>query len=142
VANETDGVDLLAEPEPDDVEVDEGRDPGLDFNLGDEFRIGADLLKETLRMAGREAIRVRAGGPGGGGHRDRGRSRQVRITIDADDDPRQVLTVTEFETFSRRHDDWSPGTPLSPSQVETVRDLLFERANRPANRTEPESEEQ
>jgi hypothetical protein len=120
VASETEGVDLLVEPEPDEVEVEEG-DAGpfggaFDFHLGPEFRVGADILKETLRMAGRGP------GPRGGGHR-----REIRVTIDADDDPRQILTVTEYETFSRRHDDWSPGTPLTPSQMETVRDLLVER---------------
>jgi hypothetical protein len=122
VATETEGVDLMAEPEPDEVEIEAGDAGGpfggaFDFHLGPEFKVGADILKETLRMAGR--------GPGGG---PRGQRREIRVTIDADDDPRQVLTVTEYETFTRRHDDWSPGTPLTPSQMETVRDLLVERA--------------
>jgi hypothetical protein len=120
VATETEGVDLLSEPEPDEVEVEEG-DAGP-FGGAFDFQLGADILKETLRLAGREAMR---GGPRHGG--PRGHRREIRVTIDAEDDPRQVLTVTEFETFTRRHDDWSPGTPLSPSQMETVRDLLVER---------------
>lgn len=143
VATETDGVDLLSEPEPDDVEVDESGNPlGFEFNLGEELRVASDLVKESLKMARRGGPppgrgRARAGygpGPGGGGPGagaggggDRSSRREVRITVSADDDPRQLLTGAEFETFSRRHDDWTAGAELSPSQIETVRDLLFQR---------------
>jgi hypothetical protein len=134
VSGETDGVDLLTEPEPDEAEISEDDNPfGFAVNIGDELRVGADILKESLKMA------RRAGPPPGRGGRrggfppgppgpHRGGRREVRITVAAEDDPRQLLPVTEFETFTRRHDDWTPGTPLSPSQIETVRDLLFERS--------------
>ena len=42
----------------------------------------------------------------------------------------EVLTVTEFERFTKRHDDWTPGAPLTPSQMESVTDFLRGRAER------------
>jgi len=55
--------------------------------------------------------------------------RRQDVTI-SPDDPREVLTVTEYERFTKRHDDWTPGTDLSPSQIESVVDLVRERVNR------------
>jgi hypothetical protein len=128
VATETEGVDLLAEPDPDDsdVEIDEDDSPlgGL-FNFGDEIRVGADLLKESIKMAKREARRAGAGGAHGiVMHGPRGRSTQVNISVAPDDDPMRLLNARDFEVFRKRHDDWSEGSQLTPTQIETVRDLL------------------
>lgn len=132
VATETDGVDLLAEPDVDD-EVEEG-DGGSEFDLLAPFgiRIG-DEVREALRQV--QAIKL--------GVRDlRQEERSVRrmtrhtgrrggrlrIEISPDDDPRDLLTATDFATFGTRHDDWKEGDRLSPSQMETVRELLIRRA--------------
>lgn len=138
VAAETEGVDLLAEPSgDDDVEIDEGASGPFvgpfGINLGEELR----GVTEAIRTADaiRENFMGRRGGPprphrpsGGGG--GRGSSRRVEIRVSPSDDPREVLTVTEYERFTKRHDDWTPGTDLSPSQIESVVDLVRERVNR------------
>ena len=137
---ETEGVDLLAEPsDDDDVEIDEaaggfggGGPMPFGINLGDELR----GVTEAIRTADaiRENFMGRRGGPP---HRPPrpprpggGRSRRVEIRVDPSDDPRETLTVAEYERFTTRHDDWTPGTPLSPSQIESMADLLRERVNR------------
>jgi hypothetical protein len=125
VATETEGVDLLAEPEADDtdLDVDESDGPlGFGFNFGDELRIGADLFREGIKIAKREA--KRGGASAVFTHGPQGRSRRVEVRVAADDDPTRLLTVRDFETFKKRHSDWSDGSPLTPSQIETVRDLL------------------
>jgi hypothetical protein len=140
VASESADVDLLAEPDPDDpdVEIDEeGGPPGFGFNLGEELRGVTDAIRtaDAIRenFLGRREGRHRGGPPTPRpprptrpGHS----SRRVEIRISPDDDPREVLTVTEFERFTKRHDDWAPGSDLTPSQLESVVDFVRERVNR------------
>ncbi|HVF32029.1 MAG TPA: hypothetical protein VM933_03230 [Acidimicrobiales bacterium] len=145
VAAETADLDLLAEPEgEDDVEIDESdRGPAGPFgiNLGEELRgvteaiRTADAIRENI-LGGRTRHRggpvpptppmpprpPRPPRPGSG--------RRVEIRVGSSDDPREVLTVTEFERFSKRHDDWEPGRDLTPSQIESVTDLLRDRVDR------------
>jgi hypothetical protein len=140
VAAETEGVDLLAEPEEDEVEIDEeaGSGPGgFGFPFGDELRGVTEAIRtaDAIRegFMGRREVR-HPGGPGRGGPRGprpgRSSNRRVEIRISPSDDPREVLTVTEFERFSKRHDDWTPGSELTPSQIESVVDFVRERVNR------------
>ena len=144
VAAETAGVDLLAEPEGDDVEIDDDAGPSaFGINLGEELR----GVTEAIRTA--DAIRENFMGRREGRHRGGpvpprpprpprpgGRSRRVEISISPSDDPREVLTVTEYERFTKRHDDWTPGTDLTPSQIESVVDLVRERINRELDQDE------
>ena len=136
VAAETEGVDLLAEPTgDDDVEIDEGVSGPVvgpfGINLGEELRGVTDAIRTADAI--RENFMGRRGGPP---HRPPrpprpgGRSRRIEISVSPSDDPREVLTVTEYERFTKRHDDWTPGTDLSPSQIESVVDLVRERVNR------------
>ena len=143
VASETADVDLLAEPETDDeVEIDESdRGPvagPFGINLGDELRgvtdaiRTADAIRENF-MGGRSRHRggpVPPVPPRPPRPPRPGSSRRVEIRVSPSDDPREVLTVTEFERFSKRHDDWTPGSDLTPSQLESVVDFVRERVNR------------
>jgi hypothetical protein len=138
VTSETEGVDLLAEPEETE-EVDEDDDvpdfltPLAGLRLGEgwqEALKGVQALKFGLRDLKHEErardlrreVRLderRATGRGRGG---------VRIVVSSGDDPRDVLTANDFETFTSRHGEWKPGSELTPSQLETVRELLVVRA--------------
>ncbi len=138
VASETDGVDLLAEPEDDDLDIDEPAGAtAFGINFGDELRGVSDAIRtaDAIRenFLGRREGRHR-GGPAAGGRPPRpsrpGRSRRVEIRVTPAEDPREVLTVTEYERFTKRHDDWTPGSPLTPSQVESVVDFLRDRVER------------
>jgi hypothetical protein len=68
------------------------------------------------------------------------RERHIDIRLSPEDDPRDLLTVAEYERFTKRHDDWTPGTPLTPSQLESVTDLLRERVNRELDGDEDDDE--
>lgn len=141
VGSETADVDLLAEPDPDDpsIEVDDDSPPGgFGFAFGDELRGVTDalrtgeIIRESLRMA-RAPRPPRPPRPPRTPRAPRGpgsRERTIEIRLSASDDPRQVLTGAEFDRFSRRHDDWTAGADLSPSQLETVRDFLRDRIER------------
>lgn len=135
VATETEGVDLLAEPEVDE-EVDDDDSDVADFfgqfaglRFGDTvqdalkgvqaLKLGLRDFKHEERDAERELRRrVRRAARGGG----------LRVVVSPGDDPRDVLTATDFDTFRSRHDDWKAGGKLTPSQLETVRELLIVRA--------------
>ncbi len=143
VGSETADVDLLAEPDPDDpnieIDDDEPAPTGFGFAFGDELKSVSDalrtgeIIRESLRMARtprpprppRPPRAPRAPRPPGSS-----RERRIEIRLSPDDDPRQVLTGAEFDRFARLHDDWSVGANLSPSQLETVRDLLHDRVER------------
>ena len=150
VDSETEGVDLLAEPDEDEFEADAEADFGgfasfgqLGLRIGDEVREAVrqvQILKDGLRdivdvgevpeqMIGRRSgPRHRQGRERGErGERGRGRRRLV-VEVSADDDPRDVLSVNDFATFMARHADWDAGARLTPSQMETVRELLIRRA--------------
>ena len=144
VKTELADVDLLAEPDPDtDVEIDEDGGPlsGFGINFGDELRGVTEAIRtaDAIRQnfLGRQDVRrhepprpprpPRAPRPPRG---PRGRDRYIEIRLSADDDPRELLTVAEFERFSKRHDDWTPGAELTPSQIESITDFLRERVNR------------
>ena len=141
VKTELEGLDLLAEPDPHEVEIDDeaaGGPSAFGFNFGDELRGVTEAIRtaDAIRQnfIGRQDHRrhqpprpprpPRAPRPPRG---PRGRERYIEIRVAADDDPRQLLTVAEFERFTKRHDDWNPGDELTPSQIESVRDLLKER---------------
>jgi hypothetical protein len=137
VASETDGVDLLAEP-AEDEEVEED-DEGLsifgpdflsrfaDVRIGESvqdalkqvqaIKVGLRDLKHDERAIRRVARRA-----------DRSGRTRLRVVVSSDDDPRDVLTATDFDTFKARHDDWKVEAKLTPSQMETVRELLVRRA--------------
>jgi hypothetical protein len=157
IASELADVDLLAEPDPDtEVEFEEDASPfGWNFNFGDELRgvteaiRTADSIRQNLSGAfgARDRMRhepprpprpPRPGRPPRGprSHRDR----TIEIRVNPDDDPRELLTVAEYERFTKRHDDWTPGTSLSPSQIETVVDLLRERVDRELDGDEDDDE--
>ena len=144
VKSELADVDLLAEPDPEtEVEVDEDGSPfGFGgFNFGDELRGVTEAIRtaDAIRQnfMGRQDARrhepprpprpPRAPRPPRG---PGGRERYFEIRLSPGDDPRQLLTVAEFERFTKRHDDWKPGEDLTPSQMESVTDLLRERVNR------------
>ena len=107
-----------SEVEEDDEEGEGGPSDWAGFGLG-----FAHDVNEALREAGL------AGGARG---RRRHRDRRIEITVDAGDDPRECLTVKDFERFTQRHPDWESGQRLTPSQVESVIDLLRERAEKDA----------
>ncbi len=143
---ETEDIDLLAEPDADesDVEIDEASGPSaFGINLGDELRgvtdaiRQADAIRETF--LGRRESRHR-GGPPLPPRPPRpprpGRSRRVEIQVGPSDDPRELLTVTEYERFTTRHDDWIVGADLSPSQIESVVDFVRERVTRELDQDE------
>ncbi|HEX7165427.1 MAG TPA: hypothetical protein VF230_00470 [Acidimicrobiales bacterium] len=135
VATETEGVDLLAEPEEDEIVEDDG-DVGFaaplgafGIKFGDEVREAMKQVEairvnlRDLKHEQRTHERVRArGGPGGR------RGRRLVVEVSSDDDPRDVLAVNDYETFVERHPDWERGQKLTPSQAETVRELLLRRA--------------
>jgi hypothetical protein len=139
VATETDGVDLLAEPSEEEEaeeaeEVDFGGFAGLGtfgLRIGDEVREAmrqVNALKHGLRDLQGNDIFLGVGRERGG---DTGRPRARRglvVKVSADDDPRDVLSVRDFTVFQGRHNDWVPGGKLTPSQIETVRELLIKRA--------------
>ncbi|HVM10716.1 MAG TPA: hypothetical protein VM345_19805 [Acidimicrobiales bacterium] len=148
VASETDGVDLLAEPDEDDeIDVDDDFDSSSFANLGTlGIRIG-DEVREAMRQVHAIKATMRDLGVdevpwGGRGPRPpraprpprppRGPRGDVRrrlvVEVDADDDPRDVLSVTDFATFRSRHPEWVDDARLTPSQMETVRELLIRRA--------------
>ena len=143
VKTELADIDLLAEPDPDDVEIDEDAGPSaFGFSFGDELRGVTEAIRtaDAIRQnfMGRQDVRrhepprpprpPRAPRPPRGPRG--GRDRYLEIRISDKDDPRDLLTVAEFERFSKRHDDWKPGDPLTPSQLESVKDFLRERVNR------------
>ena len=148
VAKETEGVDLLAEAEFDD-EIDDGGD-GFDFGglaglaglgrFGEDFRDALNTVRIGLRDFPLEA----QVGPRRGGRRGphRGGRRHLVVEVSPDDDPRDVLSVRDFTVFQARHNDWAPGERLTPSQMESVRELLIRRAggDPAADDAEPESE--
>lgn len=126
VGAETEGVDLTVEPEPTEADIEEGDDEGwagfgpIAFDIGNEVR-------DALKNAGIGAF----WDPSGRGAGGRGRARhRARFAVGSDDDPADLLSAADFETFKKRHTDWAAGQKLTPSQVETVRDLLFERISR------------
>ena len=147
VKQELEGVDFLAEPDPDDVEIDEedrgsGSPFNFNFGFGDELRGVTEAIRtaDAIRQnfMGRQEHRGRVNpprpprpprpqrpprGPGG-------RDRYFEIRISATDDPRTLLTVAEFERFTKRHDDWKAGDELTPSQIESITDFLRERVDR------------
>ena len=140
VASETEGVDLLAEPEDDEWEISDdafadvipGGIPGLagmGVHIGDEIRTALDQVRWLRGLKEQEVRSMRP--------RPRGR-KGVVVEVSADDDPRDVLSVTDFETFSRRHTDWDAGMKLTPSQMETMRELLIRRAGGDPDREEDE----
>ena len=132
VTSETDGLDWLAEPQDDDEEA-AGDDiqltniaglGNLGIRIGDEVREAmrqVNALKVNLRdLQGRDVY-----------VRDRTRPRARRalvVEVTADDDPRDLLNVRDFTVFQGRHPDWDAGGRLTPSQIETVRELLIKRA--------------
>src|SRR3954465_9470963 len=143
IAGELADVDLLAEPDPDtEVEFEEDGGPGWNFNFGDEppgvtepIRT-ADPIRQNF-MGGRERLRHEPPrpprppppprprrGPGGSWER------RIEFRMGAENDPRELLTVAEFERFTKRHDDWTAGTALTPSQIESGTGLLREGVNR------------
>lgn len=153
VDNELEGVDLLAEPEDDEEdEIDDEFDGPSFANLGAlGIRIG-DEVKEAMRQVHAIKSTMRDLGvedwAGGRGmprpprpprppraprpprvDRDARRERrEVIVEVDADDDPRDVLSVNDFTTYVSRHPEWDAGARLTPSQMETVRELLIRRA--------------
>ena len=142
VKTELADVDFLAEPDPDDVEIDEEAGPStFGFNFGDELRGVTEAIRtaDAIRQnfMGRQEVRrhepprpprpPRAPRPPRG---PRGRDRYIEIRLSSQDDPRELLTVAEFERFTTRHDDWKPGDELTPSQLESVRDFLRERVEK------------
>ncbi len=140
VAAETEDVDLLADPPVDEsgVEIDDDDDTtssGFGFAFGEDLRNVTDalrtgeLIRESVRMArGRPPRAPRPPRPPRGSSTST--SRRVEIRLSKGDDPRNLLTVSEFEQFSKRHDDWTAGSDLTPSQIESVTDLLRDRINR------------
>lgn len=139
VAAETADVDLLAEPDDEDEVEEDGGDSssasGFGFSFGDDLRgVGdalrtADLVRESIRMA-RPPRAPRPPRPPRPPRVPGERGRRIEVRVGSGDDPREVLTVAEFERFTKRHDDWTPGSDLTPSQMETVGDLLRARAQR------------
>ena len=144
VKTELADVDLLAEPDPDEVEIDEdGGGPlaGFGINFGDELRGVTEAIRtaDAIRQnfMGRQETRrhepprpprpPRAPRPPRG---PRGRERYIEIRLSPEDDPRELLTVAEFDRFTKRHDDWKAGEELTPSQLESVRDFLRERVEK------------
>jgi hypothetical protein len=139
VAAETEGVDLLAEPEEDEEVADEDAIELPDFfaplaglRLGESVQDALrgvhawkvrDARRDEREAVGEARETVREARRAGRAARGR-----VRVVISSDDDPRDVLTATDFETFTSRHGDWEAGAPLTPSQMETVRELLIVRA--------------
>ncbi|HEX2849237.1 MAG TPA: hypothetical protein VHN98_01735 [Acidimicrobiales bacterium] len=122
VAAETEGIDLTTEPEPDEAEIDEEDDrllgplSVLGIDLGDEIR---DVLREARLMRSDR-----------GRGRHRSRDRRVDVRVSDRDDPREVLTAADLDRFRSRHPDWEPGERLTPSQMETLGDLLRSKAER------------
>jgi len=151
VASETEGADLLAEPEEDEEVGDDDASewsellsPLAGIRIGETvqdalkgmqaLKVGFRDLKHEERERAREGERelrrrVRRAARGGG----------LRVVVSSSDDPRDVLTATDFDTFTSRHDDWKPGGKLTPSQLETVRELLIVRAGGDPN--EPDDED-
>lgn len=150
VTTETEGVDLLAEPEEseevddDDNELGDFLSPFAGIRLGETvqdalkgmhalkvgFRDERDRDRQRERELRRTAVRAARRATGGG---------RIRVVVSSDDDPRDVLTATDFGTFTSRHDDWKAGQPLTPSQMETVRELLIVRAG--GDPAEPDHDE-
>jgi hypothetical protein len=142
IATETADVDLSVDPPEDPaaeatVEDDPrprsgGAGGGFDFRFKG---LGEEIVAEALRHAG-------IWGAGSGGEsRTPGTSSRIEIRVSGDDDPREVLTVRDFDEFKERHPEWSadadgppPGDPhgqrprLSSEQVRTVAELLRRRA--------------
>ena len=153
IANETEGVDLLAEPDDDaEDEIDDEFDGpsfanlgALGIRIGDEVREAmrqVHAIKSTMRDLGvedwggsrgmprppRPPRPPRAPRPPRGDRDVRRERREVIVEVDADDDPRDVLSVNDFTTYVSRHPEWDAGARLTPSQMETVRELLIRRA--------------
>lgn len=151
VAKETDGIDLTTPPSPTAAD-DEDAEPafswersvgnlagatglgglgamgdlgGLGSRLGDEVREAlkhVGVIRESLKdLTGEREMHIRAGG-------SRRARRTLVVEVSPGDDPRDLLSVTDFATFTARHADWDAGSRLSPSQMETVRELLIRRA--------------
>ncbi|MGI8794333.1 MAG: hypothetical protein ACR2H3_14355 [Acidimicrobiales bacterium] len=140
VRQETEGIeDLLAEPAPtdDSGDPDDDDDDDEDFPtariasaLGQELRDVTNALREAGVLAGKggawagKAPRAprapRAPAPPG-------YSRGLVIELDSDDDPREVLTARDFDTFKERHQDWAEGRDLTPEELETITELLKTR---------------
>lgn len=152
VATETDGVDLTTPPKvDDDAETDDDGDFSWEQSFGGlgglgglgslgsigdlgglGMRIG-DEVREAMKHVGifREGLRDLTGDRDDFVRAERVRRRPTRalvVEVEASDDPRDVLSVTDFATFTTRHPDWDAGTRLTPSQIETVRELLIRRA--------------
>lgn len=125
VATETEGVDLLAEPADGsgDDEEDEDGSQVFGFNPVD---LGHEVAHAFKHVGDFGDLGALIGKPG----KQRRRVRRVEVTVTADDDPREVLAVADYETFTKRHPDWEVGAKLTPSQVETVADLVRGRAHR------------
>lgn len=142
VASETADVDLLAEPDPGDPEIeieDDGGPQLFGVNLGEELRgvteaiRTADAIRENFmgRREGRRHVGPpRPPRPPRPGRPYSSSERHIEIRVNPTDDPRELLTVAEYERFTKRHDDWIPGSELTPSQIESVTDLVRERIGR------------
>lgn len=145
---ETEEIEDLLAPPPEEPEVDEDDDGDDDDDtpaakiatmLGAEFREVANALREAGVITGplgapraprppRPPRPPRAPGGFGPGGASGGRRRvRLDIQIGSDDDPREVLTAADFDTFKERHGDWTPGRPLTPEETETISELLRTR---------------
>jgi hypothetical protein len=134
IATETADLDLTVEPPADPVEEaaeieDEPRRSGP-ASSGFDFRfkgLGEEIVAEALRHAG---IWGAASGSGGE-NRTSGTSSRIEIRVGSDDDPRECLSVRDYDEFRERHPEWSPdaeGQRLSQEQVGTIVELLRRRA--------------
>ena len=130
VGTETADLDLAVDPPEDpaaaEATVDDEDRPGPRQGPGGfDFRfkgLGEEIVAEALRHAGLFGEQ---------------RSSRVEIRVSDDDDPREVLSVRDFEIFREHHPEWSPDADhqrLTEEQVRTIVDLLRTRAQAEAGR--------